>query len=254
MHDFDTLVRNAESLPIEGWSFRAIEGRLESGGPPWNLETIFRATVRPDSRLLDLGTGGGEYLASLAPLPPTTFATEGYPPNLPVARARLGPLGVRVLPIREDQKILLPNDSVDLVLCRHEAFDPSEVARVSVPGGTFITQQVGEENYRKLHQQFGVPPEEGYNDLETLDSFADEVARAGFSIQSQREAVYPHRFLDVGAVVYFLRMAPWEVPGFSIIRNRPELLAIDAEISSTGYWELAAQRMLIVAVRNEKVA
>jgi len=38
--------------------------------------------------LLDMATGGGEFLSSLVPLPPRTVATEGYPPNLEVARRR----------------------------------------------------------------------------------------------------------------------------------------------------------------------
>jgi len=34
-----------------------------------------------------MGTGGGEFLASLAPLPMHTSATEAYPPNVEIARA-----------------------------------------------------------------------------------------------------------------------------------------------------------------------
>lgn len=40
-----------------------------------------------------MGTGGGEFLAGLQPLPPHTCATEGYPPNIPIAQQRLKRLG-----------------------------------------------------------------------------------------------------------------------------------------------------------------
>jgi hypothetical protein len=44
-----------------------------------------RACLEPRHSLLDMGTGGGELLASMAPLP-DVWATEGYPPNVPIAR------------------------------------------------------------------------------------------------------------------------------------------------------------------------
>jgi hypothetical protein len=52
--------------------------------------------MRAGTTLLDLDTGGGELLAASAPLPRRTIATEGWAPNVPVARDRLSPLGVEV--------------------------------------------------------------------------------------------------------------------------------------------------------------
>jgi hypothetical protein len=68
--------------------------------------------------LLDIDTGGGEVLASLQPLPATTVATEGWEPNLPVARDRLAPFGVDVR--RHDGTDPLParDGEFDLVLNR----------------------------------------------------------------------------------------------------------------------------------------
>ena len=186
---------------------------------------------------------------SLSPLPSMVVATEGYPPNLEVARARLNPLGVRVLPIREDQHIDLAERSVDLVLARHEAFDAAEVARVLRPGGTFVTQQIGPRNYESLDRWFGVASEPAYNHLGSLSEFGQEIAAAGFEVRTLREASWSEAFLDVGAVVYFLRVAPWEVPGFSVARFRPVLEGIHRLIQQHGRWSLEAHRFLAVAQR-----
>ena len=41
-----------------------------------------RRYLSPESRLLDIDTGGGEFLLSLNHPPENTSATEGYPPNV----------------------------------------------------------------------------------------------------------------------------------------------------------------------------
>ena len=46
---------------------------------------------------LDIETGGGEVLATVARPPALLVATEGWRPNVEVARARLRPLGVQVV-------------------------------------------------------------------------------------------------------------------------------------------------------------
>ncbi len=252
MDDFDSLIQDAERLPFRGWDFGPLGDRWESRGqPPWDLPAIFREHLRTASALLDIGTGGGEFLSTFAPLPPSTYATEAFAPNVGIARARLEPLGVRVLSMREDQRIDLPANSVDLVLDRHESFDPKEVARVLRPDGTFITQQVGGRNQEDLHRRFGVKPELAYNRVDSIHDLAEEVAASGLHIDVARECTYPERFHDVGAVVYFLRAAPWEVPGFSVKRFRPILEDIHSEIERRGYWELTAHRLLLVATKKQ---
>jgi len=237
-------------MPIQGWDFAPLGDRWQQGNPDWDLQKILRERFRSATSFLDLGTGGGEFLSSLAPLPKRTFATEGYEPNIPVARSRLGPLGVKVLAIRSDRKVNLPSESVELVLCRHEEFDAREVARVLVPRGTFVTQQVGERSYEELHRRFGVAPEPAANRVDTLAHLAEEVSSAGLVVEAAKESVFPERFLDVGAVVYFLRAAPWEVPGFSVARYRTVLEEIHQEIARTGFWELRANRLLVIAEKR----
>jgi hypothetical protein len=47
--------------------------------------------------VLDLGTGGGERFVRYAPFPRVAIVPEAHLPNVPVAAARLAPLGVQVI-------------------------------------------------------------------------------------------------------------------------------------------------------------
>ena len=221
--------------------------RWSRGVPPWDLRASIRKVLRTAESFLDLGTGGGEFLSSLVPLPHRAFATEGYPPNIPLARARLAPFGVKVLPIDGSQHIDLPSKSMDVVLARHEGFDAREVARVLKPHGWFLTEQVAAGNYAELLRQFGVPSEPPHNHLSSVADFAKELSGSGLDVREFREARYSDSFSDVGAVVYFLRAAPWEVPGFDVERFRGVLERIDSDIRRIGRLEVTAIRYWVLA-------
>ena len=245
--DFDGQVAEGFALPFSGWDFSAISGRWREGDPPWNYAELLREQIRSAQSMVDLGTGGGEFLASLAPLPPTTFATEGYPPNVALARRNLAPLGVRVLSTGANLRLDLSDRSLDLVADRHEEFSASEVYRVLRPGGWFITQQVGARNNLEFRQKFGVPSPRPTNDVSNAERLADEVAGAGLTVRRKEEATYSTEFGDIGAVVFYLRAVPWEVPGFSLGRDRERLKEIDDGIRRTGSFRVTAHRLLIVA-------
>lgn len=89
---FDRLVAEALALPFEGWNFSYIADRWREAPTSWDYRAKARALMAGASSLLDMDTGGGEVLASLAPFPPLACATEGWDPNVPVARVwnRLG--------------------------------------------------------------------------------------------------------------------------------------------------------------------
>jgi len=79
---FDRLIADAEAQQMSGWDWSYVEGRYSEAQPPWDYREKVQAHLQPNLTLLDMGTGGGELLASMAPLPNNTWATEGYPPNI----------------------------------------------------------------------------------------------------------------------------------------------------------------------------
>lgn len=128
---YDELVREAQTVDFEGWDFSVFGHRFTEEPPSWDYRDLVNARLNEASDVVDMGTGGGEFLSSLLPVEARVVATEGYPPNVPVARARLEPLGVEVVQTdaRDDYDLPFPSKSVDLVMNRHESFVPSEVHR-----------------------------------------------------------------------------------------------------------------------------
>lgn len=63
----------------------------------WDYTAIVSRCARRSSDMLDMDTGGGEWLAAFPDRPPRTLATEAWAPHVPVAAARLLRIGVRVV-------------------------------------------------------------------------------------------------------------------------------------------------------------
>jgi len=92
---YEDLISDALCAPVKGWDFSWLTGRVDRDDLPWDYASLAREALSNATRVLDIDTGGGEVLASLAPLP-AAIATEPHPPNVPLATARLAPLGVDV--------------------------------------------------------------------------------------------------------------------------------------------------------------
>ena len=100
---------------------------------PWDLAGEYRTALRRATRVLDTGTGGGEYLLSFTDLlTADTVATEGWPPNAAAARDSLTPHGIDVVeygaPDDDVDALSMPLEDrrFDLVLNRHEWYSPGE--------------------------------------------------------------------------------------------------------------------------------
>ena len=76
MPDFDELLKEASQAQFSGWDFGFLKNRLVEQSLSWNYEQLARSYFQGARSLLDLDTGGGERLASLAPLPAFAVASE----------------------------------------------------------------------------------------------------------------------------------------------------------------------------------
>ncbi|MGR6922186.1 class I SAM-dependent methyltransferase [[Actinomadura] parvosata] len=238
--DFEDLIAEAWATPFAGWDFSCLRGRVTYDGTlPWDYERLARERLRTAAALLDLGTGGGELLSSLAPLPPRTAATEGHPPNLPIARARLEPLGVEVA---ADPRAF-PGASFDLVLNRHSPYDPAELRRLLAPGGTYLTQQVAGRDLEEINTALGGPPHP-HRDWD----LARASAALGLEIMWSEEATFTTVFHDVGALVLFLRAVSWQVPGFDPAAYEDRLRAIHDDLARGRPFKATARRFALLAV------
>ncbi|HWQ59139.1 MAG TPA: methyltransferase domain-containing protein [Clostridia bacterium] len=239
--------RFEEEFPFGGWDFSHLDGRWEEEALPWDYDATVRSFLRPEHDILDMDTGGGEFLLSLRHSYEKTAVTESYPPNVELCENELAPLGVEVAKCEpEHEPLPFPDARFDLILNRHGAYRANEVYRTLKPGGVFITEQVGGRNNAMLSARLlseYEPPYPGHD----LARESARFAKAGFELLEKEEDFPKLRFFDIGALVYFARVIEWEFPGFSVDACRRELLALQREVDERGAVESLEHRFLIVA-------
>ena len=235
---------------IHGWDFSHIDGRYsEQEDLPWDYRQTILRYLKPEMKILDIDTGGGEFLLSLNHPHENTAAAEGYPPNVALCQQVLLPLGIDFRP--GDGKGELPFDdgSFDMVINRHGDFNAADIHRLLKPGGIFVTQQVGAENDRELVEllcgKTELPFPEQY-----LDIAARKFRNAGFAILEEAECFRSIQFYDVGALVWFARIIPWEFPGFAVDTHLARLLNAQRILEENGCIEGRTHRFLLAAQKT----
>ncbi len=250
---FEELVGEGERAPVDGWSFAWLDGRATEERPPWGYLGLATAALTNAVALLDVQTGGGEVLAEAlgaAKKPPDRIdATESWPPNVVLARERLGKFGGSVVEAADAAALPSGDCAFDLVLSRHPTVTLwSEIARVLQPGGRYLSQQVGPGSNRELTDFLMGPQPVG--DRRSPERSIAQAEAVGLTVVDVRRATLEVAFSDIGAVVYFLRKVIWTVPGFTVDRYRDRLRALGAVIRRDGRFTCHAERFLIEAVRT----
>lgn len=229
MLDRDAALRQmrpyvARARAFTGWSFADVDVRPLAPPPPWDYELRARELALTAKAILDIGTGGGDVLARIIKgLSTTVIATEGWAPNVPVARRRLTPLGAAVV---HTAGLDLPfgDATFDLVLDRHEALSPGEVARTLAPGGRILTQQVGSDDWPELAEFF--PERADFGDH--FSAYGRGFAAAGLEITDTRRHYRRVAFATLGDLVFMLLVSPWLLPDLDPERDIGRLLALEA--------------------------
>jgi len=238
-----------ERKGFKGWDFSQLAGRKVEGATPWNYKNEVVCFLDPRMQLLDMGTGGGEFLLELNHPYDHTSVTEAWEPNVLLCKNKLEPMGIRVEQVFDDADLPYDDQSFDVIINRHEAYDVSEVRRILKPGGLFITQQVGSKNNEWL-STFLIEGFQSHDDF-NLQTEVRKFEDCGFHIKDQQEAFPSMRFYDVGAVVYFAKIIEWEFPGFSVETHMDRLIELQKMLKSKGFIESVEHRFFIIACKEE---
>lgn len=247
---YDSWRRALAEDPL-GWDFSELRGYGEDE-TPWHFGTVAHNLAQVSHHLLDLGTGGGEFLSSLADVAPEdTVATEGWARNVPVATERLRPLGIEVVEYDPDApgaSLPFAEGRFDLVIARHQPFSATDVFRVLSPGGRFATQQIGADNLPELLEAFDLP--QPFPEV-TLQNIEREITAAGFRVE--RSDAFRGRavFTDMISFLRFLRRAPWVAPADLDVDRYREVLVSIAERIADGPFTVGMSRFWILAQTPE---
>ena len=251
MVGFDALIDEAEHAPIDGWDFSWLEGRAVEERPSWRYYDRVRQRVRGAAPLLELQAGTGTMIGSLPSLPRLAVATEGFPPSIRAAAPRLRARNVHLVSTSQT-RVGLPfaRESFGLIISRHPVevwWD--EIARVLQVGGRYFAQHVGPHSLRSLSEFFlGPLPEMSRRDPERERTAAESAGLVVETLESERLRT---AFFDIGAVVYFLRVVPWIVPGFDVALFRHRLRDLHDHIEREGAFHTTASRTLIEAIKRK---
>jgi len=236
-----------EQQPFIGWDFSYLDGRMLEDQPEWSYSGRAAELMKQSSSVLDLDTGGGERFLKLREYwPQKVIVTEHYPPNFKLATERLSPFGAEVMDVQLSDFDPMPFDDAefDLVLNRHAAFNPDEVARVLTIGGTFLTQQVHGLWAVDLLAAFDAKPQWANA---TPEKYLPRLKAAELEIVDIQDWSGELTFTDVGAIVYYLKAVPWLVPGFSVETHLKYLLDLQNQIVNKEVLTFTARKYLIEA-------
>jgi SAM-dependent methyltransferase len=187
-------------------------------------------------------------LTGVPVLPPLMVATESWPPNVARATALLHPRGVAVVIDPDEPPLPFGDAAFDLVTSRHPvSVWWTEIARVLRPGGTYFSQQVGPASVFELVEYFLGPQPPQVRGHRHPDTARRDATDAELEVVDLRFASLRIEFLDVGAVVYFLRKVIWIVPGFTVERYRGRLRELHDLIETEGPFVAHSARYLIEA-------
>jgi SAM-dependent methyltransferase len=252
---FEYLVNEAlrDVQSFKGWDFSQITGpgRMVESPHKWNYVSKIQPYLFLTNTLLDIGTGGGEILSTLKPLPRLSCAVEDYPPNVEVAKERLEPLGVKVFPIDQGSDLPFSNlpfedNYFDLVINRHTGYTESEVYRILKPSGHYITQQVSGQTTINL-QRILLGDETIRAPNWNLKVAVERLKAHGFKIIEEMEDVGYMRFFDIGAIVYHLIACPWTIENFTVEKYLGKLLDLNKCIEQQGYFDMDYELLFIIA-------
>lgn len=254
MGTFEDLVEDAEQAPIGGWDFSWLDGRAAEDRPSWRYfdRVVERAAIA--TTMLEVQAGVGTMTGRLPNLPELSVATEGFAPSVATAGPRLRSRGARLVVTSQERPGLpFAGGVFDLVISRHPV-DVwwSEVARVLQPGGTYFAQHVGAHSLRELSEfLMGPLPSSSRRDLDVERRAAETAGLVVRELSAERPRTV---FYDVGAVVYFLRLVPWIVPGFTVGGYRDRLRALHEQLQRDGAFETTASRTLVHLERPVRAA
>ncbi|MEG2290033.1 MAG: class I SAM-dependent methyltransferase [Clostridium sp.] len=244
------LWKKEEEMSFRGWDFSYLQSRWEDESLPWDYNDILKKYLSSDYKLLDMDTGGGEFLLSLKHPYNKTAVTEMWEPNVKLCKEKLEPLGIEVKQVFEDVELPFEDNSFDMIINRHGSYDIAEVRRILKPNGVFITQQVGGKNNEVLSKALIKDFKSQYPD-NTLDVALNQASKNFFDVLYSNEYFPKLRFKDIGAIVYFAKIIEWEFPNFSVDNCFEELCKLDEILKANGNVESVEHRYILVCRKKK---
>ena len=147
----------------------------------WDLYEILRKVTDKNSKILDLGTAGGEKVLKYFPDCAEILGTDLSTNMIETAKKNLKESGKNNIhfKVMDNLKMDVPDEYFDVVVARHTVTDPVQIYKCLKTGGYLLIRGVDKADCLKLKLLFNRG--QGYNDKEPI-SIIDykNVINAGF--------------------------------------------------------------------------
>ena len=165
---------------IKDWDFSMFEIETETL-TNWDLYEELKKVVTKDSKVLDLGTGGGEKVLEFIPDCEEILGTDFSEGMIETANKNLHASGRRNITFRlmDNLKMDVPDDYFDVVVARNTVTDPEQIYKCLKKGGYLLIHGVDKEDCWNLKLLFGRG--QGFTDAKSISLVDYEnVLKAGF--------------------------------------------------------------------------
>ena len=193
---------------INGWDFSKV--KCVSEGTTRDFYHEVTNACKKSDILLDIGTGGGEAVLSVAESVLLLVGIDQSSGMIETAAhngAKSGMPNVRFLQM-DAEKLAFPASFFNVVSCRHSAFFAGEIARVLIQGGTFLTQQVSEHDKLNLKEAFGRGQAFRIKAGALKHRYITELSEAGFSDIQTYELHVIEYYQTAEDLIFLLKHTP----------------------------------------------
>lgn len=165
---------------IKDWDFSMFEIKTEKL-TNFDMYEILKSITNENSKILDLGTGGGEKVLEKFPdceIVGTDFSKE----MIKTANLNLKKSGKKNITFRimDNLNMDVEDESFDVVVARNTVTDPKQIYKALKPGGYLLIHGVDRDDCHELKRIFGRG--QGYHDKTPISIVDyDNVLDAGFS-------------------------------------------------------------------------
>ncbi len=141
---------------IKDWDFSMFEIQSEDL-TKWDLYEILRKLANKDSRILDLGTGGGEKLLKSFPECAEILGTDFSEGMIETANKNLKESGRKDVrfALMDNLHMDVPEEYFDIVVARNTVTDPKQIYKCLKPGGYLLIRGVDKYDCWSLKRIFG---------------------------------------------------------------------------------------------------
>ena len=164
----------------KNWSFDEFEIETEKL-TDWDLYEILNKLSNKETKILDLGTGGGEKVLKEFPECAEIIGTDFSQEMINTANNNLRKSGRKNISFRlmDNLNMDVPNDYFDIVVARNTVINPQQIYDCLKPGGYLLIRGVDNFDCWSMKMLFGMG--QGYNEEKPISIVDYEnVINAGF--------------------------------------------------------------------------